>query len=93
MLTSKIDGGWIQRPDMQILLKFQVNRMGIDNFRNLARVDPLAYVDLKIIGGWLEWADLQMLLKFQVNQIKFDDYRNLKKLTFGQWWPFDLKNK
>ena len=32
---------------MQLLFKFQVNRMTIDNFRNLAYVDILAYVDLK----------------------------------------------
>ena len=35
MLTSKIIiGGWIQWPDMQILFKFQVNRMKIEDFRN-----------------------------------------------------------
>ena len=32
---------------MQILFKFEVNQMEIDNFRNLAHADLLAYVDLK----------------------------------------------
>ena len=31
---------------MKILFKFQVNQMKIDNFRNLADVDLLAYDDL-----------------------------------------------
>ena len=45
-LTSKIIGGWIQWPNMQILFKFQVNRMKNDNFRKLAHVDFLTYVHL-----------------------------------------------
>ena len=31
---------------MQILFKFQVNQMKIDNFRNFANVKFLAYVDI-----------------------------------------------
>ena len=45
-------GGWIQRPDMQILFKFQVNRMKIEHFRNtILVVELLVYVDLK--NNWL----------------------------------------
>ena len=41
---------------MQLLFKFQVNRMKIDSFRNLAYVDLLAKVDLK--NNWLvEFSD------------------------------------
>ena len=39
MLTSKIIGSWIQWPNVQILFKFQVNRMKIEDFRKLADVD------------------------------------------------------
>ena len=35
---------------MYVLFKFQVNGMKIDNFRNLAHVDLLAYVDLLVQG-------------------------------------------
>ena len=38
-LTLKIIGDWIQWPNMQLLFKFQVNWMKIDNFRNSACVD------------------------------------------------------
>ena len=42
---------------MQLLFKFQVNRMKIDNFRTLAYVDVLVDVDLK--NNWLiEFNDL-----------------------------------
>ena len=54
MLTSKVIGGFIQWADMKILFKFQVNWMKIYNFRNLAYVDVLAYIDLKIIGDWIQ---------------------------------------
>ena len=37
-LTLIIIDGWIQWPNMQILFKFQVNWMKIDNFRNSAHV-------------------------------------------------------
>ena len=50
-LTSKIIGGFIKWPNMQIIFKFQVNRMKIDDFRNSAYVDLLADVDLK--NNWL----------------------------------------
>ena len=41
MFTSKLIGGWIWRPDMQMLFKFQVNRMKIEDFRNTALVVDL----------------------------------------------------
>ena len=48
---------------MQLLLKFQINRMKIDNLINLAYVDFLAYVDLlacvDLKNNWLvEFSDL-----------------------------------
>ena len=46
MFTSKLIGGWINWPDMQMLFKFQVNWIIIEDFRNLASVDLLVYVDL-----------------------------------------------
>ena len=46
-LTSKIIGGWIEWPNMQLLFKFQVNRMKTDNFTNSAYVVLLAYFDLE----------------------------------------------
>ena len=46
MLTSEIIGAWIQYIVMQMVFKNQVNQMKIDNFRNLANVDLLTYVDL-----------------------------------------------
>ena len=47
MFTSKLVGGWIQWPDMQMLFKFQVNRIKIEDFRNVAYVHLLVDVDLK----------------------------------------------
>ena len=63
MLISKIIGGWIQQPDVQMVFKFHVNQMKIEDFRiiwfkfgpNLAQIDILAYVDLKI-NRWLNLA-------------------------------------
>ena len=46
-LASKIIGGWIQWPNVQILFKFQLNWMNIDKFSNSAYVDLLVDVDLK----------------------------------------------
>ncbi len=46
-MTSTIICGWIQWPNMQLLFKFQVNQMKIDNLRNLTDVVLLAYVDLE----------------------------------------------
>ena len=51
---KKIIGGWIQWPNMQLLFKFQVNRMKIDNFRRPAYFDLLAYVDFQK-NWWLNW--------------------------------------
>ena len=62
---------------MQLLFKFQVNRMKIDNFRKSAYVVILAYDDLKNIGGWIQRPDMQILFKFQVNRMKIEDFRNL----------------
>ena len=47
MVTSKWICGWIQRRDMHMLFKFQVNRIKIEDFRHLAYVDLLIYVDIK----------------------------------------------
>ena len=51
--------------------------MKIDNFRNLADVDLLVYIDLKIRGGWIQWPDMQILFKFQVNQMFIENFRKL----------------
>ena len=54
----KIIGGFIQLPDLQILFKFQVNRMKIEAFRNTTGVVNLSSIltfwsmlTSKIIGG------------------------------------------
>ena len=49
MFNSKLVGGGIQWPDMQMLFKFKVNSIKIEDFINLA------YVDLKI-NRWLNSA-------------------------------------
>ena len=54
--------------NMQILFKFQVNRMKIDNFRNLANVDLLGYVDLE--NNWL----------FEVSDRKYKSSSNFKSI-------------
>ena len=77
MLISKIIGAWIQRPDMQMVFEFQVNRMKIEDFRNLTYVDLLAYSNLKIIGDWIQRSDMQMLFKVQVNRMKIEDFRKV----------------
>ena len=64
MLTSKLKGGWIQWPDVQMLFKFQVNWIKIEDLRKLTYVAILVYVDLfaygnhKIIDGWIQWPDM-----------------------------------
>ena len=48
MLNSKIIGSLIQWPDVQILLKFQVNGMKIEDFSN-----PTLVVDLgPVLSFW-----------------------------------------
>ena len=65
-MTSKLIIGWIQWTRLQMFFKFEVNSMKIANFRNLAGVDLLAYVDLKT-NHWLNSVtSLQMLFKFHV---------------------------
>ena len=59
MFTSELVGGWIQWPDMQMLFKFQVNGIKIEDFRNLADVDLLVYADFfacdnQKINRWLK---------------------------------------
>ena len=44
-----IFGAWIEKPDMQMVFKFQVNRMKIEDIRKFGL---LAYVYLKI-NRWL----------------------------------------
>ena len=39
LFTSKLIGGWIQWADVQMLFKFQVNWIKIDDFSNLAYAD------------------------------------------------------
>ena len=81
---------------MQILIKFQVNRIKIDDLKNLAMSNfwsVLTYwpkLTSKFIGGWIQWPDMQLLFKFQVNGMKIEEFRNLRKLTFGRCWSFDL---
>ena len=78
---------------MQILFKFQVNRMKIDNFRIrpiLGWPSGLCWpfdwrLTSKVISGWIQWPDMQILFKFQVNRMKFEDFRK-----FGSNWPIGL---
>ena len=84
MLTWKVISGWIQWLDMQILFKFQVNRMKIEDFRDSTLVvdlwPMLAFcpkLTSKVIGGWIKWPDLQLLFKFQVGEMKIVNFRNL----------------
>ena len=51
MVTSKLIGGWIQCPDMQMLFEFQVNWIKTEDFRNSAYADLLVYVDLFAYGN------------------------------------------
>ena len=50
VLTSKIIGCCIQWPYMEMLFKFQVKWIKIEDFRNLAYVDLLVDVDLFTYG-------------------------------------------
>ena len=75
-LSTIIIGGWIQWPNMQLLFKFQVNRMKIDNFRDPVHVDLLAYVcPQKKVGRWIQWPEMQILFKFQINGMKIENFR------------------
>ena len=61
---------------MQILFKFQVNRMKIDNFRNSAYVDLLAYGDLKM-NRWLNSVTgYANALQISGQWMKIDNFRN-----------------
>ena len=46
MVTSKLTGGWIHWPNMQILFKFKFNRMKCEDFRTFGSNWPISYVDL-----------------------------------------------
>ena len=96
-MTSKRIGGWIQWRNMQLLFKFQVNRMKIEDFRNTTLVVDLgpmltfwSMLTSKIIGGWIQWPDMQILFKFQVNRMKIDNFRNLAYVDLLA--DVDLKN-
>ena len=79
----QIIGGWINWTDMQILFKFLVNRMKIDNFRNAADVDSVAHVDLK--NNW--W--LNLMIKYATPlQISSQSDENGQFLKLGLRWPF-----
>ena len=74
--------------NVQILFKFQVNGMKIDNFRNPA------CVDLKN-NSLVEFSDLKYKSssKFKPMGWKLRILETSPKLlTFGLCWPFDLKN-
>ena len=77
MLTPNIVSGWIQWPDMQMLFKFQVNQMKIEDFINSACVDLLT---IQFTGSWIQRPDIKMLFKFQVNRMKIEDFRNLAQI-------------
>ena len=55
-ITSKVISGWIQWPDMQILFKFQVNRMKFEDFRKFCWNWLFAFVD---IFSWPNFMKLQ----------------------------------
>ena len=61
-------------PNMQMLFKFQVNRMKIDSFWNLPCVDFLAYVDL------LDYIDLKY--SYLLNSVAW--YANPLQIS-SQW--------
>ena len=102
MWTSKIISGWIQWPEIYILLKFQVNRMKIEDFRNTTLVVDLGPIltfwstlTSKIMAGWIQWPNMQLHFKFQVNRMKIEDFRNLTSIVdlrpLLTFWP--KKNK
>jgi len=51
--------------------------MKIEDFRKLAYVDILVYVDLKTIGSRVHRPHMQMVFKFQDNWMKIEDFRKL----------------
>ena len=58
MLISKLIGGGIQWPGMQMLFKFQVNLIKIEDLEPLAQIGLLAYFDLSAyvylkVNRWL----------------------------------------
>ena len=95
-LTSKIIGGWIQWTNMQLIFKFQVNRMKSDNFRNSALLTLWPMWTSKIIGGWIQWLKYKSSSNFKSIGGKL----GFKKYHLGFWpWAYvdlfdhvDLKN-
>ena len=90
LLTSKIVGSPIQWFNMQMLFKFEVDRMKNDDFRNLTSRWSLTF-DLKI-NGLLSWDYLYSLVKFHDDWFRIVTSRRLtnwhKKNTLcrAQYW-------
>ena len=68
---------------LKILFKFQVNRMKIEDFRNLAYVDLLASVDLKN-NWWLNSVSYENPVQISSHRMKIDNFRNLDYIGL---WP------
>ena len=85
MFSSKLVGGWIQWPDMQMLIEFQVNWIKIKDFRNLAHVDLVAYVYLKI-NKWLSSAT-SYANGFQISSESDEIWRFQKIRLKLAYWP------
>ena len=87
---------------MQILFKFQVNGMKIEDFKNSSLVVDLwpmltilSMLTLKIIAGWIQWPKIYVLFKFQVNRMKIEEYWNNTccwPLVYDLLDDVDLKN-
>ena len=79
MFTSKLIGGWIPRPDMQMLFKFHANWIKIEDFRNLAYVDLFSNGNHKN-NRWLNSVIWYVNL-FQIStQMKIEDLENLAQI-------------
>ena len=90
-LSSKLIDAWVQRPQMQMVFKFQVNWMKIEDFRKF--MPNLSFWPMLIstlIGVWIQRPNMHMIFKFQVNRMKIVNFRKNYKIGPILSWPYGL---
>ena len=80
MFTSKLISSSIQWPDMQMLFKFQVNWIEIEDFQNLAYVYLLVYVDLL--------ANVNLKINRLLNSVTWSENANQISSQSDENWGF-----
>ena len=87
-LTLKIIGGCIQRPNMEIIFKFQVNQMKMDDFRN--RTEDVDRSPILTFWWMLTSKFSDLICKSSSNFNSIGWIWTILEIR-QSCWPFDLK--